>query len=153
MRKTYHLDIEGRHPERLLEAAKHDIRKYLKRERRKPLPAGADIWDFDARFGQDEAGAQPLPLTELIRAIDQHVAAGAVQFYVELLRKPGNRNARPRGRDGAAAADDGRGSVRRRLRSPDGEGWLRRGACERCGTRRLDVSRLGPIVTPLLWFP
>ena len=53
MRKTYHLDIEGRHPERLLEAAKHDIRKYLKRERRKPLPAGADIWDFDARFGQD----------------------------------------------------------------------------------------------------
>ncbi|WP_440975717.1 DUF6172 family protein [Pseudoxanthomonas winnipegensis] len=107
MRKTYHLDIEGRHPERLLEAAKHDIRKYLKRERRKPLPAGADIWDFDARFGQDEAGAQPLPLTELIRAIDQHVAAGAVQFYVELLRKPGNRNARPRGRDGTAAADAG----------------------------------------------
>lgn len=107
MRKTYHLDIEGRHPERLLEAAKHDIRKYLKRERRKPLPAGADIWDFDARFGQDEASAQPLALTELIRAIDQHVAAGAVQFYVELLRKPGNRNARPRGRDGTAAADAG----------------------------------------------
>ena len=33
MKKTFQLQVEGKHPERLLEAIKHDIRKYLKRER------------------------------------------------------------------------------------------------------------------------
>ena len=33
MRKTYTLNIEGKNRDRLLEASKHDIRKYLKRER------------------------------------------------------------------------------------------------------------------------
>ena len=43
MRRTYRLDIEGKHPERLLEASKHDIRKYVRRERGKPLPAGHEV--------------------------------------------------------------------------------------------------------------
>ena len=100
MRRTYRLDIEGKHPERLLEASKHDIRKYVRRERGKPLPAGADFWDFDSKAGVDEASAQPVPFPELIRAVDALVAAGNRQFYVEVLRKPGKRTPRP-----AAAAD------------------------------------------------
>ena len=51
MKKTFQLRPEGKNPERVLEAIKHEIRKYLLRERRKPLPAGADYWDFDCRFG------------------------------------------------------------------------------------------------------
>ena len=51
MRKTYPLRPEGKHPDRVLDAVKHDIRKYMKRERRDPLPEGADFWDFDCRFG------------------------------------------------------------------------------------------------------
>ena len=47
MRKTYPLHIDGRHPDRVLDAVKHDVRKYLKRERRRDLPEGADFWDFD----------------------------------------------------------------------------------------------------------
>ena len=53
MRKTYPLRPEGKHPERVLEAVKHDIRKYQKRERRRELPAGAHFWDFDCRFGAE----------------------------------------------------------------------------------------------------
>ena len=34
MRKTYPLRPEGKHPDRVLDAVKHDIRKYQKRERR-----------------------------------------------------------------------------------------------------------------------
>ena len=34
MRKTFPLTAEGKHPDRLLDATKHEIRKYLKRERR-----------------------------------------------------------------------------------------------------------------------
>ncbi|SBV38106.1 conserved hypothetical protein [uncultured Stenotrophomonas sp.] len=95
MKKTYRLDIEGKHPERLLEAGKHDIRKYIKRERGKALPAGADFWDFDSKAGIDETSAQPVPFAELIRAVDALVAAGNTQFYVEVLRKPGKRTPRP----------------------------------------------------------
>lgn len=39
MKKTYSLAIEGKHPDRLLEASKHDIRKYTKRERGKAVPS------------------------------------------------------------------------------------------------------------------
>ncbi|MCD9088120.1 DUF6172 family protein [Stenotrophomonas sp. SY1] len=95
MRKTYRLDLEGKHPDRLLEASKHDIRKYIKRERGKALPAGADFWDFDSKAGVDEASAQPVVFAELIRAVDALVAAGNKQFFVEVLRKPGKRTPRP----------------------------------------------------------
>lgn len=96
MRKTYPLNIEGKNRDRLVEAAKHDIRKYARRERGKPLPAGADFWDFDSRCGLDEASAVAVPFAELIRSVDALVAAGNDQFYVEVLRKPGQRTPRPR---------------------------------------------------------
>jgi hypothetical protein len=57
MKKTFQLQVEGKHPERLLEAIKHDIRKYLKRERRRDVPEGADFWDFDCKFGLTEEAA------------------------------------------------------------------------------------------------
>lgn len=103
MKKTYQLRIEGKHPDRLLDASKHDIRKYIRRERRKALPAGADFWDFDTLLGGDEASAAVLPPAELIRAIDALVVSGATQFYVEIRSKPGKRTPRPKG--DAAAAD------------------------------------------------
>lgn len=96
MRRTYRLDIEGKHPDRLLEASKHDIRKYIKRERGKALPAGVDFWDFDSKAGVDEASAQPVVFAELIRAVDALVAAGNTQFFVEVVSKPGKRTPRPK---------------------------------------------------------
>ncbi|KAB7768600.1 DUF6172 family protein [Xanthomonas maliensis] len=95
MRKTYQLNPEGKNRDRVLEASKHDIRKYIRRERRKELPADADYWDFDVRFGVDEASAAPLPPAELIRAVTALAAEGGSQFFVEILRKPGTRG--PRG--------------------------------------------------------
>ncbi|SEK38981.1 hypothetical protein SAMN05428989_0028 [Pseudoxanthomonas sp. GM95] len=104
MRKTYPLQIEGKNPDRLLEAAKHDIRKYIAREQRKALPADADTWRFDARLGTEEASARTISSGELIRAIDALVADGGTQFYVEVVAKPGKRNAPPA--DKAAPSDE-----------------------------------------------
>ena len=106
MRKTFPLRPEGKHPERVLEAVKHDIRKYIKRERRRELPEGADFWDFDCRFGlrkEDAVTAHPAALTGLLDALAQ---AGGEQCYVELLAKPGVRQPRPatQGDAGAASA-------------------------------------------------
>ncbi|WDS35574.1 DUF6172 family protein [Pseudoxanthomonas sp.] len=95
MRKTYQLQIEGKNRDRLLEASKHEIRKYIAREQRKALPAGADVWRFDARLGADEASAAAISSGELIRGIDALLAGGGHQFFVEVLAKPGTRNAPP----------------------------------------------------------
>ena len=109
MRRTYRLDIEGKNRDRLIEASKHDIRKYIRRERRKELPAGADFWDFDTRFGTEEATAQDIAPAELIRQVDKLIAEGVTQFFVQIERKPGVRVARGRGEadnDGFGAESD-----------------------------------------------
>lgn len=95
MRKTYQLNLQGKNRDRLLESSKHEIRKYIRRERRKDLPKGADYWDFDTRLGVDEASAVALPPAELIRSISALAAAGGDQFFVEILRTPGKRTPRP----------------------------------------------------------
>ena len=92
VRKTYTLNIEGKNRDRLLDASKHDIRKYIKRERNKALPAGVDYWDFDTKSGVDEASAVVVPYGDLFRSIDALVADGGEQFYVEVRSKPGHRS-------------------------------------------------------------
>ena len=95
MRKTYLLNIEGKHRDRLLDAAKHDIRKYVKRERSRALPAGVDFWDFDCKFGVSEAAAAEVHFATLMGLIDAVAAEGGEQFYVEVVTKHGHRMARP----------------------------------------------------------
>jgi len=96
MKKTFQLKVEGKNRERLLEAAKHDIRKYFKRERAKALPKGVDFWDFDCKSGYSEASAAVVPEAGLIKSIDEIVKDGGEQFYVEVLAKPGIKVARVR---------------------------------------------------------
>jgi hypothetical protein len=97
MRKTYPLRPEGKHPDRVLDAVKHDIRKYLKRERRRDLPEGAHFWDFDCRFGPSQEAAQVVHMAALIAELDALAKAGAESCYVELLAKPAVRQPRPPG--------------------------------------------------------
>ena len=95
MKKTYQLQVEGKHPDRWLESIKHEIRKYLRRERRRALPAGVDFWDFDCRFGETEGSSEIAHVASLIERIDQVVQAGGKQFYIEILAKHGIRQPRP----------------------------------------------------------
>ena len=95
LKKTYTLNIEGKNRDRLLDASKHDIRKYIKRERAKSLPEGVDFLDFDCKVGVGEAAAAPAHFAEIMGAIDALVKDGADQFYVEITSKPGHRTARP----------------------------------------------------------
>ena len=105
MRKTYLLHIEGKNRDRLLEAAKHDIRKYVKRESAKVLPKGVDFWDFDCKAGANDAVAVETHFAALMGAIDDLVKDGATQFYVEVVAKQGHRTAKPRGDGGDAGGD------------------------------------------------
>lgn len=95
MRKTYPLAVDGKHPDRVLDAVKHDIRKYLKRERRRPLADGVDFLDFDCRVGVDAEHAEMAEVSDVIGRLDAVAKNGAIQAYVEILSKPGHKAPRP----------------------------------------------------------
>ena len=95
MKKIFQLQVEGKNSDRLLEAIKHEIRKYVKRERRRDIPAGADYWDFDCKFGLAPETAEPAHLNSIIGLIDAAAKEGAASFYVEILAKPGHRKSTP----------------------------------------------------------
>ena len=95
MKKTYVLSVDGKNRDRLLDASKHDIRKYVKRERAKALPEGVDFWDFDCKLGSNPSDAEIVHFAALMPAIDALVGDGASQFYVEVATKHGRRIARP----------------------------------------------------------
>lgn len=111
MRKIFPLRAEGKHNDRVLDAVKHEIRKYLRRERRRDLPEGADFWDFDCRFGRSREDAAVVPLPALTGLVGEVAAEGGTQVYVEILAKPGRRGAKPANvggeRDDATSADPG----------------------------------------------
>ena len=95
MKKTFQLTVEGKNRDRVVEAVKHEIRKYIKRERRRDLPAGADFLDFDCKFGLTPESAVVVHLGNLTELIDAAVKEGADKLYVEILAKPGHRKAKP----------------------------------------------------------
>ncbi len=104
MRKTFNLNIEGKNRDRVLEATKHDIRKYVKRQRRVPLPEGVDFWDFDCKFGTTADTAATIHFAELTEKIDEVAQAGGDAFYLELLVKDGVRSSKPADMKAAEAA-------------------------------------------------
>ena len=95
LKKTFALNVEGKNRDRLLDASKHDLRKYVKRERAKVLPEGADFLDFDCKVGFSNEAASPVHFAKIMVAIDALVKFGANQFYVEITGKPGYRATRP----------------------------------------------------------
>ena len=95
MRKNFPLHIDGRHPDRVLDAVKHDVRKYLKRERRRDLPEGIDFWDFDCKCGLQAEDAEVVHVAALVAAIDALAKAQAASVYIEILAKHGKRAPKP----------------------------------------------------------
>ncbi len=94
MKKIFTLAQEGKHPDRVLDAIKHDIRRYIKRERSRALPAGVDFWDFDCRVGATEPVSAIAHVAELNGLVDGVARAGGTKVYVEILAKHGHRQTR-----------------------------------------------------------
>ena len=91
MKKTFPLTSPLHQPARVVEQIKSDVRKYVKRERKKKLPEGVDFWDFDCRIGQGAAEPETKHVEEVIGAIDRAAASGAEAVFIEILAKPGVR--------------------------------------------------------------
>jgi hypothetical protein len=88
MKKTYELSHPKIKVARLIEAAKHDIKKYMKRERRKELPKGADFWGFDCKYGIDEASAKEVHVGEISKCIDDAERQELPSCFLEIRSNP-----------------------------------------------------------------
>lgn len=91
MKKTFPLEVEGLKPPRVVEAIKHDVRKYVKRERRKALPEGVDFWDFHCRVGASADANKAVHVDDIPHEIDVASQAQQPAVYIEILAAPGNR--------------------------------------------------------------
>ena len=95
MKKTFELTHPKIKAARMIDAVKHDVKKYIKRERKKTLPAGVDFWDFDCQFGNTKDAAEVVHLTEISGKIDAAVKLELTSFYIEILAKEGFRSVKP----------------------------------------------------------
>ena len=92
MKKTFKLTHEKLTLPRLVEAIKYEVKKYIKRERRRTLPDDADYWDFDCRFGVDESSSEVIHLTEINKSISWAEVEQLESFYLEIMAKPCRKN-------------------------------------------------------------
>jgi len=102
MKKTFQLNHPKIKTARLLDNARRDVKKYLKRERNKELPEGVDFWDFDCKFGATPEEAQIIHVAEIGKHINIAEEQQFNSFYLEILAKPAQRTAKP-----SPTSDDG----------------------------------------------
>lgn len=91
MKKVFPLHAPGKAPERVVEGVKHEVRKYVKREHRKDLPEGFDLWAFTSKVGATAAAAVDCALGDISAKIDEVAQAGGDEVYVEVLATPAHR--------------------------------------------------------------
>jgi hypothetical protein len=90
MRKIFPLTDARHKPPQVVASIKNEVRKYLRRQRGKTLPAGADFWDFDCKVGKDSP-TEVTHVADLIAAVDTAAAQGWEAFHVEILTKAKTR--------------------------------------------------------------
>ena len=91
MKKAFPLNVPNNEPARVVESIKSELRKYVKRERKKKLGEGVDFWDFDCKVGPTAEEATELHVAEINDAIDHALAEAWTTVYFEILSKPGIR--------------------------------------------------------------
>ena len=96
MKKTFLLTDPVHKPNRVVEAIKADIKKYIKRERRKKLPEGFDFWDFNCSFGDTAEEKKEIHTTEISKYIDDAANRSVGKFYLEILAAARKRSKKPK---------------------------------------------------------
>lgn len=92
MKKIFKFTDEKKHEDRVLEGIKHEIRKYVKREKKKKLSDDKTMyWDFDCKIGTAQESAKEIDFEMLIKELDSIKASGATECYVEIVAKMVNK--------------------------------------------------------------
>jgi hypothetical protein len=91
MKKIFPLKAPGKDDARVRDKIRHEINKYVRRERKKTLPEGFDLWNLNCKVGASAEAAEALPLKEVGGAIDRVALAGAMEVYIEVVVAAGHR--------------------------------------------------------------
>ncbi len=103
MKKTFKLNLPNKNYDRAVDSAKYEIRQYIKREKRKPLPEGVDFWEFDCKFGVDASSAEVVAFSQITALVDEAAKNALEAFYIEILAKPGHKKAKSENEDSELA--------------------------------------------------
>ncbi|MDX8382260.1 MAG: DUF6172 family protein [Ghiorsea sp.] len=95
MKKTFKLVHPKTKYARLVDAVRSEVKKYIKRERKKAFPEGFDTWDFDCKFGATLDEAKALDVDKISQAINEAETQNLESFYVEIVAKAGHRPPKP----------------------------------------------------------
>ena len=92
MKKTFLLTDSKKAPQRVLESIKSNIKKYIKREKRKELPDGSNFWKIDCKFGKDKDSAIEIKYEDVMKNINEASAQNLPSFYIELTSQASTMN-------------------------------------------------------------
>jgi len=95
MKKTFKLKVENKNPDRQVESIKHEIRKYIKREKNKPKPEGVDFWRFNCKFAKDTDEPVDIDFNDITKSIDEAAKQNCETLYMEILSVAGKREPKP----------------------------------------------------------
>ena len=84
MKKTFLLTSATQADARVRDKIRHEVNKYVKRERKKDLPEGFFRWDFDCKIGASEEVATETKVDALAAGIDEVAAEGAAKVYLQI---------------------------------------------------------------------
>ncbi|MEA3352445.1 MAG: DUF6172 family protein [Campylobacterota bacterium] len=87
MKKRFALTASNKAPARVLESIKNEIRKYIKREKRKPLSDGADFWRLDCKFAQNDDEPKEIKYEDITKCINEASEQNCESIYIELISK------------------------------------------------------------------
>ncbi|HHD75463.1 MAG TPA: hypothetical protein ENK95_01410 [Campylobacterales bacterium] len=92
MQKVFQIEQERLKPDRAVDAIKHELRKYVKREKKKELPNKATMyWDFDCKFGKTAELANACTFEEISAQLNSVVKEGWKACYIEVMAKAVNK--------------------------------------------------------------
>ena len=92
MKKTFKIKQEKLKPDRAVDAIKNELRKYIKREKKKNLPNKKTMyWDFECKFGKSEEFALVCDFDHIINELSNVVLAGWEECYIEVVAKAVNK--------------------------------------------------------------
>ncbi|RLA77284.1 MAG: hypothetical protein DRG78_17655 [Epsilonproteobacteria bacterium] len=89
MKKVFKLKEDNKNADRLLDSIKHEIRKYIKREKRKTLPTDVDFWDLQCKFGKNDEEPQSIEFIDITKNIDEASEQNCESFYMEIISVKG----------------------------------------------------------------
>ena len=92
MKKTFLLTNPKKDPQRVLESIKSNIKKYIKREKRKELPEGSNFWKIDCKFGTTKEDAKEIRFEDIMKNINEASEQKQESFYIELDSVASNMN-------------------------------------------------------------